>query len=339
MSLLWHSATNCFLQEHWQTYGIHHLYYKCLTRCCLTYFKENEAVLLDVITWVKNGANCLPLTLKRLEEVIPNEQIHRKIAVDDHSVDNTGKILKDFNWEVYPNPETGISCGANYALSKVDCPFFMSFEQDLFLAKDWWIKISPFLDDPDTSVVSGVRLSTSPKAVRDLEKYALMVYLKEKKESRLLSTRRISAFTSGKTIDNTLFRTGVMRKVGGFPYRRSSAGVDTLLAFILNFHGFKWQVNPSCVSQHIRTGLKQEFAHQRWYASSSQETRMLIRSQGLDVGNKLGSNLTFGQAVIRLLISPFVGVFLTYKTVNPTLTMLHPLMKLLGTIGYIEGRG
>jgi len=108
----------------------------------------------DVISWVKDGAWALPRTLKRLESVLPSECVHRKIMVDDHSQDETVSIGKDFNWEVYDNPKTGIFSGANYALSKVDCPFFMSFEQDLFLAKDWWAKISPLLTQDKVSAES-----------------------------------------------------------------------------------------------------------------------------------------------------------------------------------------
>lgn len=50
----------------------------------------------DVVSWVKDGAWVLPTTLKKLEEALPSEFVHRKIAVDDHSNDDTVKILKDF---------------------------------------------------------------------------------------------------------------------------------------------------------------------------------------------------------------------------------------------------
>lgn len=111
---------------------------------------------------------------------LPSEFVHRKIAVDDHSSDDTVKILKDFGWDVYPNPNSGISSGANYALSKVDCPFFMSFEQDLLLANDWWPRLPELLDESDVAVASGVRFSTKPKAVHDLEKYVYRKYLMER---------------------------------------------------------------------------------------------------------------------------------------------------------------
>ena len=61
----------------------------------------------------------MPTTLKNLEEILPSEFVPRKIMIDDGSTDETRAIAKDFNWEVYSNPESGISSGANYALNHV----------------------------------------------------------------------------------------------------------------------------------------------------------------------------------------------------------------------------
>jgi len=44
--------------------------------------------------------------------------------IDDHSKDETKAIGKEFNWEVYSNPSSGISSEANYVLNKVDCLLF-----------------------------------------------------------------------------------------------------------------------------------------------------------------------------------------------------------------------
>jgi hypothetical protein len=292
----------------------------------------------DVISWVKNGAWVLPTTLKRLDEVLPSEFVHRKIMVDDHSSDNTKEVGEAFGWEVYDNPDYGISSGANFGLSLVDCPFFMAFEQDLLLAKDWWTRIAPLFDNPDVSAASGVRFSTAPKAIRDLEMFSHREYLVEKNFHHGLSDRKLSVFASGKTLDNTLFRTDAVRKVGGFPYRKISSGVDTVLLFVLDFHGFNWVVDPFCVSEHIKVGFRQELSHQRWYARGSAETRRLICSQGYDPEGRLDNNYGFRKTVKRFIVSPFEGAFLMYKTGNPMLFLFHPLSKLLWFVGYIEGK-
>jgi len=290
----------------------------------------------DVVSWVKDGAWVLPATLLNLETVLPSEFVHRKIAVDDHSRDDSVKILKDFGWDVYRNPNSGISSGANYVLSKVDCPFFMSFEQDLFLSEDWWPRIPEMLDEDNVAVASGVRFSTKPETIRDLEKYVYKKYLMEEKLAPYLSNRKASVFTLGKTLDNTLYKTEIMRKIGGFPYLSTNSGIDTLLTYTLNSHGFRWQVDPSCVSQHIRRGLKQELNHQRWYAVASAETRQKILSQGLDTEDRMGGFITFKHAIERLLLSPLAGAFVAYKMRNPMIAVVHPLIKLYWFMGYLD---
>jgi glycosyltransferase involved in cell wall biosynthesis len=82
----------------------------------------------------------LPKVLKRIDEVIPKNVVHRKILVDDHSIDKTVSIAKQFGWSVYLNPEGGTPSGVKEALEHVDCDFFVSVEQDVILAKNWWEK-------------------------------------------------------------------------------------------------------------------------------------------------------------------------------------------------------
>ncbi len=62
---------------------------------------------------------------------------------DDASSDGTQNIASSFGWSVIPNKGHGISDGANTALEAVTSDFFISFEQDLLLAPDWWQKIPP----------------------------------------------------------------------------------------------------------------------------------------------------------------------------------------------------
>ncbi len=42
------------------------------------------------------------------------------------------------------------------------------------------------------------------------------------------------AFTLGKTLDNTMYRTQIIRKIGGFPKTQLNAGMDTLLAYAID---------------------------------------------------------------------------------------------------------
>jgi len=47
---------------------------------------------VDLVMWAKDGSKTLSIVFKRIEEVIPSENVNQKIFVDDHSVDNSVKI-------------------------------------------------------------------------------------------------------------------------------------------------------------------------------------------------------------------------------------------------------
>jgi len=117
---------------------------------------------IDLVMWTKNGAGTLPLVFNRISEVIPNKFVNNRIVVDDHSTDHTREIAKSFGWNVILNEGSGISDGANTALKYVKSEFFISFEQDLLLAKNWWEKIPKLLGKEKVAIASGIRLPNKP---------------------------------------------------------------------------------------------------------------------------------------------------------------------------------
>lgn len=150
--------------------------------------------------WAKNGALFLPYTLKRIEEAIPHEYVGQKIFIDDNSSDETPLIAKDFSWSVYRNEKGGIGNGANLALSKVKTPIFASFEQDLLLNKNWFDKIFPLIEKKSVAVAQGWRFSTN-KTQRVLEEFAMDWF------------KKLPLYS----LDNTLYKTSLIKSVGGFP--------------------------------------------------------------------------------------------------------------------------
>ena len=128
----------------------------------------------DLVMWAKNGASMLPLVLKRADEVLPNEVIAKKIFVDDHSTDESREIAKDFGWEIYPNEKGGIACGINTALKHVECEYFISLEQDLVLAKDWFEKVPKHLKNPRIVSSQGWKLPNHP-ILRKIDEFAAAV--------------------------------------------------------------------------------------------------------------------------------------------------------------------
>jgi glycosyltransferase involved in cell wall biosynthesis len=281
--------------------------------------------------WAKNGAETLPFVLKRISEVIPNELVNKRVIVDDQSKDNTVKIAKSFGWNVVFNEGKGISDGANTALKHVTSEHFISFEQDLLLASDWWKKIPSYLENPSVGAASGMRFADNPIGVRKLQQYVAKKYRGEAELSSWLRTRQIAAFTLGKTLDNTIYKTQVIRSIGGFPGMRVNAGVDAVLAYKIGQSGYHWVVDYTVQSVHLRQGLKQELRHQYWYATQLYEIWKRIQTE-----TDRPPPITKNGIIFRFCVSPFTGLFVAVKTKEPTITYIHPLVRFYYMKGLLE---
>jgi glycosyltransferase involved in cell wall biosynthesis len=281
--------------------------------------------MFDIVTWVKNGGWCLPRTLLQLEKALPSNFIHRKIAIDDASTDDSVKILKSFGWEVYKNRGKGISAGANYALQLVDCPYFMSFEQDLLLSQNWFNNVTPLVKG-NIAAASGIRFSDKAKTVRDIEQYVYKKYLMETRLASYLQDRKESAFLLGKTLDNTFYNTKIIRSIGGFPFMSASSGIDTLLAYRIREKGFKWIVNPEVQSIHLRKNFTQNLSHQYWYSSALKEVK--LREPNFTINLK--------QEIKKLVTSPFTGFLMSFKMKNPKIFVVYPLLRFYRLRGFLS---
>lgn len=286
---------------------------------------------VDLVMWTKNGAETLPLVLKRISEVIPAEAVNQRIIVDDRSTDNTREIAKSFDWTVIFNEGKGISDGANTALKHVISEYFISFEQDLLLARDWWEKIPPYLENPKVAAASGMRFASKPEGIRKLQQYVAKKYRGESTLSPWLRAREMSAFTLGKTLDNTIYKTKIIRSIGGFPKLRVNAGVDTILAYKIEKAGFQWIVDYNVQSIHIRHGLINELHHQYWYGTQLHEIWNRI-----EVETDKPPPVTRLSVISRFFISPFTGLFVAVKTKEPTITLIHPLVRFYYMKGLLE---
>lgn len=107
--------------------------------------QRGQRLKVDLVMWTKNSAKFLPITLKRIDEVIPCEYVNQKVIVDDRSQDNTVDIARDFGWKVFSNPKTGIPSGANKALRHVQTKFFISVEHDVFFWRRLGGRRSPLI--------------------------------------------------------------------------------------------------------------------------------------------------------------------------------------------------
>jgi glycosyltransferase involved in cell wall biosynthesis len=269
--------------------------------------------------WTKNGADTLPAVLKRIDEVIPAKSINKRVIVDDRSTDNTAEIARQFGWAIVPNDGKGISDGANTALQNVESPFFVSFEQDLVLARDWWQKIPRLFADRQVVVASGIRVSNHPRVVKEIQEYSMELYEKRAKTEE--------SFLYGKTLDNTLYRTDALRLLGGFPKLKISAGVDNVLAQKIQLHGLKWAVDYSVRSVHLREGLKQELEHYYWYGTCMVSLDPVL----------FGRNVNLRRFALRWFLSPLRGLDIALRKKSAEALYVYPLMRLATLRGIADG--
>jgi len=288
---------------------------------------------VDLVMWTKNGAQTLPPVLKRLSESIPEEYVNNRIVVDDNSTDGTREIAKSFGWRVIFNEGTGISDGANTALKNVETDYFVSVEQDLLLAENWWAKIPLLLAaQPKIAVASGMRFAEKPVGLRKLQQHMAKKCVGEEKFWLSPQSSQQEVFTFGKTLDNTIYKTKIIRALGGFPSAIRGAGVDTILVYKLQRAKFHWAVDYTVQSLHLRGGLRDELRHQYWYGSVVRDIWSRLR-QEFNVQVATESNLLY-----RLFISPASGLVTAFKTREPTVTYIYPLLRFYYIRGLLTSR-
>lgn len=259
--------------------------------------------------WTRNGGKTLPAVLKRIDEVVPSEVVNSRILVDDHSADDTRKIARSFGWDVIFNEGTGVNLGAKTALKHVKSQYFISFEQDLLLAEDWWTRVPPLLEQGNVAVASGVRIADSPLSLNRLQDYANENYRKKTSENPM--------FPPGKTFDNTIYKTGIIRRIKGFP---------ELLVEGLTKLGYIWAVNFDVKSIHLREGLLNEIRHQYWYGTLLDE-----------YWQPSGLVNSWMRGTVKVILSPIRGIQISYKQRCWGISYLYPSLRLASYLGWLRG--
>lgn len=281
--------------------------------------------MIDIVMWAKNGELTLPMVLKRINQVIPQKTVNNKILVDDNSTDRTAQIATIEGWEVIPNQGTGIGDGANTALQYVTTTYFASFEQDLLLNPCWWNLISADLARAksrrlNVGAISGVRLPDKPKGLRKLQEYIL------EKQRQKSSDERTRVFWF-KTLDNTLYKTSVIRQLGGFPKKPKSVGVDNVLAARLHDSGYVWLVDHRIVSTHLREGIRHELKHDYWYGKNFPLLYQIMKWERLTLRSQLP----------RILFSPCRSLEVGIKKKAPEIIYIYPFSLLSEFRGIATG--
>lgn len=272
---------------------------------------------VDLVMWTLNGERTLARVLNRINQVVPEEVVNQRFIVDDGSLDETRKIAVACGWRVISNEGKGISDGANTALKHVETDFFCSFEQDLLLSDKWWITIPQLLTE-HVVAASGIRLPNHPLALIKLQEFATERYRRE--------TEHKTSFVYGKTLDNTIYNTKVLREIGGFPNVPFNPGVDNLLAKRVFDMGYSWKVAFNVSSIHLRKSLWDEFKHYYWYGSVQRELQCALAEKG----EKLSS------VFLRTMFSPLRGLEVAIRQHCWQIAVIYPLIRICSFLGIMK---
>lgn len=259
---------------------------------------------VDLVIWAKNGASTLPAVLARVDEVIPSEVVDNKIFVDDHSTDESPTIAKDFGWKVYLNEKGGVGSGANLALHHVTNEYFISLEQDVVLAREWFEKIPKHLKGKDVVIAQGWRISNHP-VIGKIDEYSM-----ERFRPSLCS------------IDNTIYKTKIIRALGGFPEYLKYTGVDAYIHQLVLNANLKWVTDSSVVSIHLRKGgLREQIGRYYLYGTGIP----VLAEEELFIDAGVTSGLT--RIISIALFSPFRGLEIAIKKRCPEAFYYYPLTR------------
>ncbi len=217
---------------------------------------------LDLCMWTYNSGKYLNATLRSIANAIPQENVCHKIAVDGGSSDSTVTLLRMFAWKVLPCSPPSIPRQANVALNQVDTSIFATFEHDLLIPVNWMAILDNF-NRKNVVAATGLRRYVGSKTLAAINSYA--------------DEKRRSSWNY--SIDNTAFRTDVVKSLGGFP-RECPVSSDALLREKIIAAGYTWVVDRSIISQHLRASLVSAIDHTfkqnitaRWLWGSHERNR------------------------------------------------------------------
>ena len=286
---------------------------------------------VDLCMWTFNGAKTLGLVLDRINKVVPVSVVNKRFVVDDHSSDETRDIAGRCGWDVIFNEGKGISDGANTALKHIETPFFCSFEQDLFLSSKWWRSVSEKILGEGVAAVSGIRHQYPSKSMSLLHEYTAERYVGWKNGlPAYLSTkaRLKSAMSWGRTLDNTIYNTKIVRSIGGFPCLPVSGGVDTVLTWRILNAGYAWDVDFSLISYHLGKTFWRELQSQFFYGSCWDAIAFEVPSLPVSLF----------VAVTRFLFSPISSIHPAFLKRCPAIMVAYPLCRLQVLRGFLKNR-
>ena len=203
---------------------------------------QRETVPITVIVPAFNEAGCIAETLLSLTtQTCPPAEI---IVVDDCSTDGTGRVAKTFGITVIrPPANTGSKAGAQtFALDFVKTEFVVAVDADTTLAPDALEKLLPALASPEVAAACGMVLPRLTRTLWERGRYVeyLFAFTFYKRVQDAYGAPLISSGCF------SLYRTAVLREVGGWSNRTLAEDMDLTWTFYQRGHGVRFIPEALC---------------------------------------------------------------------------------------------
>jgi hypothetical protein len=128
-----------------------------------------------------------------------------------------------------------------------------------------------------------------------------------------------------------MFNTSNLRALGGFP-NKCQFSVDRELAEMTVHAGYKWILDDSVVSIHIRDGVRDVM--KRDYISMMRNTDRFSRQIMFKVSG--GKEVSFRSMLRSAATSPIQGMHIALKTRVPNIFFVYPYIRLMTLKNFIH---
>jgi len=215
----------------------------------------------------------------------PKEKIEI-IIVNDGSKDNTAKVSqelikkhKGYNIILINKANGGKSSAVNAAIEKATGEFFAVVDADSRIEKDAIHKVVPHFENQNVgAVISRVRVD-SPNKI--LERIQFFEYIMSNFIRKLMALLGTLAITPGVL---SVYRTKILRKVGGFTKDRNNLTEDLEIAMRLKYNGYRVEMETNSTThtlapQNLKTLWKQRIRWARGYIYNMWNYRSMMFSR------------------------------------------------------------
>ncbi|MDO8661103.1 MAG: glycosyltransferase family 2 protein, partial [Candidatus Woesearchaeota archaeon] len=199
---------------------------------------------------VFNGENGITRTLESLKQLDYPQELLEIIVVDDGSSDKSVKVAKEFanknktmNIVILQNKlNQGKGASVNVALARASGVFFAEIDCDSHVAPDsLLLTLAQFTSARVGAVIPSIKVD-NPKTV--YEKLQRVEYILSDLVRQLMARMNTLFFTHGVLC---VFRTDVLRKVGGFDGDRNNITEDLEIALRLRANHYTINMSPCSI--------------------------------------------------------------------------------------------